>query len=320
MAWRGKSVLLTGATGLLGGHVAEKLVADGADVVAIVRDSVPKCYFRLEGLEGKVGAVRGRLEDYFLVERAMNEYEAEVVLHLGAQTIVGTADRSPLSTFDANIKGTWNVLEAARNSRLVKSVVVASTDKAYGESGRLPYTEEHPLAAAHPYDVSKACADMLCSSYYKTYGLAVGVTRCGNIFGAGDLNFNRIIPGTIRSVLQKKRPIIRSDGKMVRDYVYVEDIADANLLLAGALLSGKEKGEAFNFSYSQPKSALEVAEAVLAKMGSALEPEVLGEAQHEIPKQYLSCEKAKKRLGWKPKYSFDAGLEKTIAWYRKYFA
>ena len=199
-------------------------------------------------------------------------------------------------------------------------MVVASTDKAYGESGRLPYTEEHPLAAAHPYDVSKACADMLCSSYYKTYGLAVGVTRCGNIFGAGDLNFNRIIPGTIRSVLQKKRPIIRSDGKMVRDYVYVEDIADANLLLAGALLSGKEKGEAFNFSYSQPKSALEVAEAVLAKMGSALEPEVLGEAQHEIPKQYLSCEKAKKRLGWKPKYSFDAGLEKTIAWYRKYFA
>lgn len=320
MGWRGKSVLLTGATGLLGGHVAERLLAEGADVAAIVRDFVPKCYFRLEGLEGKASVVRGRLEDYFLVERAMNEYEAEVVLHLGAQTIVGTANRSPLSTFEANIKGTWNVLEAARNSRLVKAVVVASTDKAYGESGKLPYTEEHPLAASHPYDVSKACADMLCSSYFRTYGLPVGVTRCGNIFGAGDLNFNRIIPGTIRSVLQKKRPVIRSDGKMVRDYVYVEDIADANLLLADALMAGREKGEAFNFSYSQPKSVLEVAEAVLAKMGSKLEPEVLGEAQHEIPKQYLSCEKAKKRLGWKPKHSFDAGLEKTIAWYRKYFA
>lgn len=320
MKWNGKSVLLTGATGLLGGHVAERLASEGADVVAIVRDTVPKCYFKLAGLEAKVGVVRGKLEDYFLVERAMNEYEAEVCMHLGAQTIVGTANRSPLSTFEANIKGTWNVLEAARRSGLMKAVVVASTDKAYGESDMLPYTEEHPLAASHPYDVSKACADMLCSSYFKTYGLPVGVTRCGNIFGGGDLNFNRIIPGTIRSLMKNERPTIRSDGKMVRDYVYVEDIADANLLLAESLLSGKERGEAFNFSYSQPKSVLEAVGAVKKAMKSGLEPVVKNEAANEIPRQYLSCGKAKKRLGWKPKHNFDAGLAGTIAWYRKYFA
>ena len=251
MKWDGKRVLLTGATGLLGGHVASQLIAQGCDVVALVRDEVPMCYLSTEGLDTKISIVRGNLEDYPLGERAMNEYEAEVCLHLGAQTIVGTANRSPLSTFEANIKGTWNVLEAARNSRLVKALVVASTDKAYGESGKLPYKETDALAANHPYDVSKACADMLCSSYFHTYGLPVAVTRCGNIFGEGDLNFNRIVPGTIRSIIRNERPVIRSDGKMVRDYVYVEDIAGANLLLAEALLSGKEMGEAFNFSYGK---------------------------------------------------------------------
>jgi len=320
MIWKNVRVLLTGATGILGGNVASRLSSQGADVVAIARDDVPKCLFHLEGLDRKVSVVRGSVEDYFLVERAMNEYEAEVCLHLGAQTIVGTANRSPLSTFESNIKGTWNVLEAARNSRLMRAVVVASTDKAYGESDSLPYKETHPLAASHPYDVSKACADMLASSYFKTYGLPVGITRCGNIFGAGDLNFNRIVPGTIRSVLNKERPVIRSDGKMVRDYVYVEDIVDANLLLAEALVSGKEKGEAFNFSYNKPMSVLEVVSAIQKKMGSKFEPVIKNEAANEIREQYLSCDKAKKRLGWKPKFDFDSGMEKTVSWYKKYLS
>ncbi len=317
-AWDSKNVLITGATGLLGGHLAAKLASEGANAVAIVRDDVPKCFFYLEDIDKQVSVVRGSLEDYFLVERTMNEYEIEAVFHLGAQTIVGTANRSPLSTFEANIKGTWNVLEAARSSKFIKAVVAASTDKVYGESTKLPYTEVDPLSANHPYDVSKACADMLCSSYFKTYGLPVGVTRCGNIFGSGDLNFNRIIPGTIRSLLKKERPEIRSDGKMVRDYVYVEDIVDANILLAEKLLSGKEKGEAFNFSYGEPQSVLEVVGKVSKAMDSKLEPRILNQVQNEIPKQYLSNEKAKTRLNWKAKWNFDAGLKKTISWYEKY--
>ena len=200
----------------------------------------------------------------------------------------------------------------------MRSVVVASTDKAYGESAKLPYTEEDRLAASHPYDVSKACADMLCSCYFHTYGLPVAVTRCGNIFGEGDLNFNRIIPGTIRSVLMKKRPAIRSDGTMVRDYVYVEDIADANLLLAAELYGGRQKGEAFNFSYGQPRSVLEVVEAVQQQMGSSLKPEIKNEATNEIPRQYLSAKKAAAILGWKPSFDFDKGLGRTIQWYRAY--
>ena len=318
MEWTGKNVLVTGATGLLGGHLVEELAARKAAVVAIVRDDVPDCYLKAEGLDRRIRIVRGSIEDYSLVERTMNEYEAEACFHLGAQTIVGTANRSPLSTFEANIKGTWNVLEAARNSSLMKATLVASTDKVYGESGSLPYTESHPLLASHPYDASKACADMLASAYSKTYGLNVGVTRCGNIFGGGDLNFNRIIPGTIRSLLKKQRPVIRSDGKMVRDYVYVKDIVDANLLLSEALLGGRERGEAFNFSYSKPNTVLEVVDAVQRAMGTALKPVVENKAGNEIPEQYLSAAKAQKRLGWKPAFGLESGLKPTIEWYGKY--
>ena len=318
MTFDGKNVFVTGATGMLGGFLVERLVEEGAEVVALVRDDVPKSYFHTEGLDKKATSVRGGLEDYFLIERILNEYEIEVCFHLGAQTIVPTANRSPLSTFESNIKGTWNVLEAARNSKLLKALVVASTDKVYGESPKLPYKETDKLAATHPYDVSKACADMLCTSYCHTYGLPVAVTRCGNIFGGGDLNFNRIIPGTIRSVLRNERPVIRSNGKFIRDYVYAEDIADANLLLAEALLAGKETCEAFNFSWEQPQSVIEIAQKVLRTMGSKLEPVILNQAANEIPEQYLSSEKARARLGWKPKWNFDSGLKKTIEWYKKY--
>jgi len=318
MKWASKNVFVTGATGILGGHLAARLVKEGANVVALVRDDVPKCYFCTERLDKEVTAVHGSLEDYPLVERALNEYEIDACFHLGAQTIVGTANRSPISTFESNIRGTWNMLEAARNTASVKALVAASTDKAYGESESLPYRETDPLAAAHPYDVSKACADMLCTSYFKTYGLPVSATRCGNIFGEGDLNFNRIVPGTIRSILRKERPVIRSDGKMVRDYVYVEDIVDANLLLCENLLGNREHGEAFNFSYGKPQSVLNVVQAISRIMDSSLEPVIQGMASHEIQKQYLSSEKARKRLGWKPKWDFEAGLEATVRWYGGY--
>ena len=318
MEWAGKNVLVTGATGLLGGHLVEELAKRNACAVAIVRDDIPNCYLKSGNLDRKIRMVRGNVEDYPLVERTMNEYEIEACFHLGAQTIVGTANRSPMSTFEANIKGTWNVLEAARNSSLVKATVVASTDKVYGESKNLPYLETHPLLASHPYGVSKACADMLASAYSKTYGLNVGVTRCGNIFGGGDLNFNRIIPGTIQSLLREQRPVIRSDGKMVRDYVYVKDIVDANLRLSEALLSGKEKGEAFNFSYSKPNTVLEVVEAVQKAMGTALKPIVENKASNEIPAQYLSAAKAQEKLGWKPTWGLESGLKPTVEWYKKY--
>jgi CDP-glucose 4,6-dehydratase len=318
MDWKGKNVFVTGATGMLGGHLAERLAGLGASVVSLVRDDVPSCYFYSQGLGRKVASVRGSLDDYFLVERIFNEYEIEACFHLGAQTIVGTANRSPLSTFEANIKGTWNVLEAARNSSLLKALVAASTDKVYGESDHLPYTEEDQLRASHPYDVSKACADMLCTSYSKTYSLPAGITRCGNIFGEGDLNFSRIVPGTIRSILSKQRPVIRGDGSMVRDYVYVADIVDANLLLCEALLSGREKGEHFNFSYGEPLSVLQAVGKISKAMKSSLEPVVRNQAENEIPKQYLSSKKAREKLGWKPKLDFERGLKPTIGWYEKY--
>ncbi|MCX6815408.1 MAG: GDP-mannose 4,6-dehydratase [Candidatus Aenigmarchaeota archaeon] len=316
--WSGKNVFVTGSSGFLGAWVTEKLIGQGANVVTLLRDDVARSYFHLEGLDKKVTTVRGSLEDYLLVERILNEYEIETCFHLAAQTIVGTANRSPLSTFESNIRGTWNVLEAARNSEVMKAMVVASTDKVYGESTSLPYRETDRLGAKHPYDVSKACVDMLCSSYFHTYGLSVAITRCGNIFGGGDLNFNRIVPGTIRSALIKERPVIRSDGKLVRDYVYVEDIADANILLADTLLRGREKGEAFNFSLEQPQSVIEVTQKILSAMNSDLQPIILNQDLKEINKQYLSSEKARARLGWKPKWTFDSGIRKTIDWYKKF--
>ena len=316
MDWEHRNVLITGATGLLGGWLAKELVRKGANVIALVRDGVPASPFFSEGIEKRVTCVKGSLEDYFLVERALNEYEVETCFHLGAQTIVGTANRSPISTFESNIRGTWNVLEAARNSKLLKALVVASSDKAYGK-GKLPYTEDSPLEAKHPYDVSKACGDMLARSYFETYGLPVGITRCGNLFGGVDLNFNRIVPGTIRSLILGERPVIRSDGKMVRDYIYVEDIVNANLLLARTLMGGRERGEAFNFSWEAPLSVIEIVGEISKVMKSGLKPQILCNACNEIPEQYLSSEKARKRLGWVKEWGMESGLEKTVEYYKR---
>lgn len=313
--WNDRNVFVTGCTGLLGSWLTKKLVESGANVIGLIRDLVPKSNLNWSGFDDKIVTVRGEIEDYFILERVLNEYEIDTVFHLAAQTIVTIANRNPISTFNANIKGTWNLLEATRRSPLLERMVVASSDKAYGSQLNLPYDEKTPLEGKHPYDVSKSCADLLCGSYHETYGLPVCVTRCGNFYGGGDLNFNRIVPGTIRSVLENNRPIIRSDGKMVRDYFYIEDGAEAYMLLAEKMTK-KIHGEAFNFSNEDPMTVLEIVNEILKAMSSDLKPIIRNESSNEIEKQYLSALKAHEILGWNSRYSMEEGLEKTIKWYQ----
>ena len=319
--WQDKRVFITGATGLVGSWLTGDLVAKGAAVVALIRDKVAGSELVRSGLIKRIDRVEGALEDYGTVERTLNEYEVETIFHLGAQTIVPTANRNPLSTFETNIRGTWHVLEAARRTSTVKAVVIASSDKAYGEQESLPYDETMPLRGRYPYDVSKSCADLLAQAYAVSYSLPVAITRCGNFYGGGDLNFNRIVPGVIRWAYRGQRPIIRSDGTMIRDYFYVRDGACCYMELAEYLQEHPEiAGQAFNFSNEQQISVLELTELILSLMGrSDLVPQVLAQASNEIPQQYLSAAKAHKVLGWKPSWSLEEGLKETIAWYKNYF-
>lgn len=317
--WDNRPTLVTGATGLLGGWLVRKLLASGSDVVCLIRDWVPQSELIRKGLTNRVKTVRGDVRDQATLERILGEYEIDTVFHLAAQTIVGTANRNPISTFDTNIRGTWAILEACRRSPLVKQVIVASSDKAYGSHDRLPYDETTPLNGHHPYDVSKSCADMIAHTYAVSYGLNVAITRCGNFFGGGDLNWNRIVPGTIRSVLLGQRPAIRSDGRSVRDYFYVEDGAYAYMLLAKALgTSTKYKGEAFNFSSEFRMTVLELVDRILERMDSDLQPDIQASSSNEIYHQFLDSSKARRELKWVPLFKFDEGLDKTIAWYRSH--
>jgi len=317
--WRDRPVFVTGATGLLGGWLVRHLSEQGADVVCLVRDWVPQSEFVGARLIDRVKVVRGDVRDQALLERALGEYEIDTVLHLAAQTIVGIANRNPVSTFDTNIAGTWAILEACRRSPTAKQIVVASSDKAYGDHDVLPYDEDAPLRGSHPYDVSKSCADLISQSYSTTYGLPVAITRCGNFYGGGDLNWNRIVPGTIRSVLRGERPIIRSDGMYVRDYFYAEDGALANMLLAEKLAQNPTLcGHAFNFSNEIQVSVTDLVRHILELMESGLQPEIRGEATHEIRHQYLSASKARSLLDWKPRFTLDEGLRQTIGWYREF--
>jgi CDP-glucose 4,6-dehydratase len=316
--WRDRPVFITGATGLVGGWLTKRLLEQRASVTALVRDWVPASEFVRQGLADRVNVVRGDLSSSYLLERALGEYEIEVVFHLAAQTQVQIANRNPLSTFDSNIRGTWELLDACRRSPKVKSVVLASSDKAYGDQAVLPYKEDMPLLGKHPYDVSKSCADLIAQSYAYTFGVPVAITRCGNFYGGGDLNWDRVVPGTIRSVVRGDRPIIRSDGKFVRDYFYVEDGAAAYMLLAERLRQdSKFSGAAYNFSNEAQISVLELVNAILEKMASKLKPEIQNQASNEIRHQYLSAERARAELDWKPMFTLDEGLEKTIAWYRE---
>ncbi len=320
--WRGRSVFVTGGTGLLGTGLVERLLELGADVTCLVRDWVPASRLATEGAISRVNVVHGELEDGPLLLRALNEYEVDSVFHVGAQTIVGTASRSALSTFESNIKGTWLLLDACRElGRRIERIIVASSDKAYGEHEVLPYTEEAPLQGRFPYDVSKSCADLISIAYHRSYGLPIAITRCGNLYGAGDLNFNRLVPGTIRSVLAGERPIVRSDGTFIRDYFYVKDAVDAYVRLAERLPGEAFDGEAFNFGTETPMSVLDLVALLLGLMGREdLEPVVLGQATNEIPAQYLDCAKARRLLGWEPAYTLEEGLRETIAWYRSALA
>jgi CDP-glucose 4,6-dehydratase len=319
--WRDRRTFVTGATGLVGGWLVRRLVALGADVVCLVRDWVPQSELVRGRLIDRVTVVRGDVRNQALLERALGEFEIETVIHLAAQTIVGIANRNPISTFDTNIRGTWALLEACRRSPSVRQIVVASSDKAYGDAPTLPYDEETPLRAKHPYDVSKACADLVAQAYAATFDVPVVVSRCGNFYGGGDLNWNRIVPGTIRAVLRGERPVIRSDGRYVRDYFYVEDGAAAYTLLAERLAADPAlRGEAFNFSNEMPLTVREIVDRILGLMGAALEPEVRNEPLHEIRRQSLSAAKARSVLGWTPLFTLEQGLERTIHWYTEFLS
>lgn len=315
--WANRPVLVTGATGLLGSWVVRELQARGADVVALVRDRVPRSHLWSAVEATSLTCVYGELEDYALVSRAVNEYEIDTVMHLGAQTLVPIANRNPLSTFEANIRGTWHVLEACRTAPTVKAVVIASSDKAYGAHDELPYDESTPLVGTHPYDVSKSCADLISLAYHRTWDLPVCVTRCGNLFGPGDLNFNRIVPGTMRSALLGQSPVIRSDGTFVRDYFYVRDAALAYVALAEHMHATGTAGEAFNFSNEAQVTVLELVDKILELVGTGVEAEILGGGHGEIQRQYLSAAKARKVLGWSPAYTLEQGLAETLPWYRQ---
>lgn len=317
--WQDRRVFVTGASGLVGGWLIEHLLREQADVVILLRDWVPGSKLITSQLLEKVTIVRGDLSDPKELERILAEYEIQSVIHLAAQTIVPIANKNPLSTFESNIAGTWNLLEACRHVQSIQSIVIASSDKAYGDVPELPYKEDMPLRATYPYDVSKACADMISLSYAKTFDMPIAITRCGNFFGGGDLNWNRIIPGTIRSALRGQSPIIRSDGTLIRDYIYVEDAVSAYMTLTEALSSNPDlKGEAFNFSNETQRNVLDITKTILQILGSTLKPVIQGHNNGEIKAQYLNSTKATTLLGWQPKFGLEEGLKKTVSWYQTY--
>ncbi|MBS0615247.1 MAG: GDP-mannose 4,6-dehydratase [Verrucomicrobia bacterium] len=319
--WKGKRVLITGATGLVGSWLTKALIESQAYVAILLRDHDPQSEFFRSGVSEKTSIVQGVLEDCQTLERAINDHEIDTVFHLGAQTIVGAAFRQPLATFEANIRGTYNLLEACRRqSSLVKRIVIASSDKAYGSSDVLPYTEEMPLNGRHPYDVSKSCGDLIALTYFNTYQLPLVIARCGNIFGGGDLNWSRLIPGTIRSFLNQEAPIIRSDGQFTRDYVYVEDAVHAYMLLGEHLIKSSIQGEVFNFGPNQPYSVLQIVKAIQKCMGLDIDPVIANLAKGEIQHQSLDCSKARHVLNWNPQFSLEEGLVSTIQWYEHYFS
>lgn len=317
--WQDRRVFVTGCTGFLGSWLVDALVEREASVVGLIRDHVPQSMLFSEGTAARIRLVNGDLHDVALLERVLAEYEIETIFHLAAQTIVGIANRSPLSTFETNIRGTWHLLEAARRSPQVKGVVVASSEKAYGEPQALPFVEEHPLHGKHPYDVSKSCVDLIAQTYAATYQLPVAITRFSNLYGGGDLNWNRLIPGTMRSVLRGEAPVIRSDGTFKRDYVYVEDAVTGYLALAEKADQPQICGQAFNFGLGRPVTALEVVQTIIQVSDHPhLQPLILDEVEHEIRDEYLSPQKAQQGLGWQPQASLASGLSRTMDWYRRY--
>ncbi len=319
--WKDRPVLVTGASGLLGGWLVRRLLNAGARLVCLVRDRTPNPEVVPPDLLRQANLVHGDIRDQVLLEQALNKNQIDTVFHVAAQAIVGVANRTPVPTFETNVQGTWCLLEACRRNPAIRQVIVTSSDKAYGEHPTMPYREDMALAGLHPYEVSKACADRIATSYGKSFGLPVSVTRCGNFFGGGDMNWNRIVPGTIKSIYQAKRPIIRSDGQFIRDYLYADDAAAAHMHLARALAEDRSlAGEAFNFSHEVRMTVVDLVEKITQLMGSSIIPHILNEASQEIRTQYLSVAKARERLGWKPPHSMEEGLSETVNWYCSYLS
>ena len=320
--WEGKRVLVTGATGMVGSWLVKELISRRALVVGLILDHDLQSELYRSGDIGRIHSVDGKLEDFSCIDRAINQYEIDTVFHLGAQTIVGSAYRSPLATFESNIRGSYHVLEACRlGHRLIKRVVVASSDKAYGEQKKLPYLEHMPLEGRFPYEVSKSCTDLLAQSYARSYDLPVAIMRCGNIYGGGDLNWSRIVPGAIRAFLKDETFVIRSDGKYIRDYVFVRNVCDVYLRLAQAMDSKQVRGEAFNYSAEERLTVMQVVKAIEGVMGKKKRPvKILNNAPGEIPSQYLSSDKIRRVLNYKEHTSLADGLKQTVEWYREFFA
>lgn len=317
--WQGRRVFITGCTGFLGSWLTAALLERGAAVVGLIRMREPDSQLVRTGLIGEIEQVYGDLLNYDLIKDTLIDRQIDTIFHLAGQTIVGVANREPVATFETNIRGTWLLLEAVRHAPDVRGVVVASSEKAYGEQKDLPYLEGYPLQGRHPYEVSKSCADLIAQSFAHTYGLAIAVTRCSNLFGGGDLSWNRLIPGTIRSVLNDEQPVIRSDGSFRRDYLYVADAVRGYLMLAEKLTDVGVRGEPFNLGSGCAVSALEVVRTIVALSGNpALEPIILNEVKNEILDEYLSPEKAKQAIGWRPQYTLAGGLKETMAWYKAY--
>ena len=317
--WKDKNVLVTGASGFIGSSLAKELVDRGANVVTIIRDIKNQNSIDVLGFKNKISIVIGNLTDFEVVDRVLNEYNIDTCFHIAAQAIVGSANRAPLSTFESNIKGTWNILESCRQSKTVKRTIIASSDKAYGQQKVLPYTEESPLHGYYPYDASKACADLLSTSYFKTYKLPLAITRNANTYGPGDLNFNRIIPETIKAILEGNQPVIRSDGTPERDYIFINDAVNAYLILAENLHRDDVVGQAFNFGSGTPINVIQLYNKIIKLMGKDIQPKILGEGKNEIDRQFLDSSKANKILNWNPNFNLDEGLKNTIEWYKDHF-
>jgi len=314
--WKNKRVLVTGYEGFLGSNLTRTLLNCGADIVGIdIVKNRPKSV--LNGLRNKIKCIKGDISDFGLVKSVINKHKPRVIFHLAAEAIVGKSNKDPIKTFKSNIEGTWNILEACRDKKFIEAIVSASSDKAYGIHKVLPYKEDASLKGSHPYDASKSCADILCYTYWNTYGVPVCVTRCGNLYGAGDFNFSRIVPDAINCSLKGRQFKIRSDGKFTRDYVYVEDAVNGYMLLAEKMKKLKLYGEAFNFSDENPITVIDVVERIYKLTGRKPSYKILNQAQYEIKHQYLCSGKARKILGWKPEYTLDEGMRKTIEWYEK---
>ena len=315
-----RNILITGYEGFLGSHLTKTLLGYGANVFGLDILTHRKQTILTDGDFAKIKITKGSVENFSLVLKIIKENKIEFIFHLAAKSLVSDCLQKPIRAFSTNIKGTWNILEASRNSNTIKEIIIASSDKAYGSCCELPYKENTPLSGNHPYDVSKSCTDLIAQSYFHTYKLPVCVTRCGNFFGGGDLHFNRIVPGTIKSILKNERPVVRSNGLLIRDYIYVKDVVEAYLSLAEKMDDEKIVGQAFNFSTDKPFSVLEIIEEISkVTKNSRLKPVILNNATNEIPNQHLSSEKARTLLNWEPKYGVRGGLEETYLWYRKFF-